>query len=202
MDETNRAFVQSTRVKIEDVVPGMILAESVKNELGATIIPEDTKLTREQIEHLRSANVSYVYIEIIETAKEFDPLRGKTAVVVDDSMFFRHMFSKMLYRMGIHVSDETETAERAIEVALKHPPDLIVMDIHLPKMSGNEAIRRLKSRLPEAKFVAVSSDQDRRTVIEALQSGANDFIVKPVKWESLHPRIQKLFADRQTLKAS
>jgi two-component system, chemotaxis family, chemotaxis protein CheY len=196
-----KSFVRSIRVKIDDVVPGMVLAEEVRTPGGAIIIAADTFLTREHLERQKECGINHLYIEACDIPKEFDPLRGKTAIVVDDSLFFRHMFAKMLYRMGMLVCDEVGTAEECLRAADRYKPDLIVMDIHLPKMDGRAAMRKLRPKLPSARFLAVSSDKERQTIIEAFKSGANDFIAKPIIWETLKPRVLKLFSQSDGIKS-
>ncbi len=196
-----KAFVRSVRMKVDSVVPGMVLAEGIRSSGGAVVIKEDTFLTADHIVRLREMCVDHVYIETCEVLKEFDPLRGKTAIVIDDSLFFRHMFAKMLYKMGMLVCGEIATGEEGVRQAELYKPDLVVVDIHLPKMDGSEAMRKLRKKLPDAKFVAVSSDKSRDTIVNAFKSGANDFMIKPIKWDVLKPRILKLF-DTSTANSS
>jgi two-component system, chemotaxis family, chemotaxis protein CheY len=191
--EDPKKFVRSMKIGIEKAVPGMVVSEAVKSPAGGAIIAADTILSETHISYLREMGVYNIYIELCDIPKECDPIRGKTVMVVDDSLFFRHMFAKMLFRMGMLVCGEFETAEEAIHKAVIYKPDLMVMDIHLPKMNGVMAINKMKPRLPDTKFLAVSGDKDRRVVAEALKAGASDYVVKPIKWDVLKPRILKLF---------
>jgi two-component system, chemotaxis family, chemotaxis protein CheY len=193
-----KQFVRSAKTKIENVIPGMVLADEVRSTSGAIIVSADTILQPNHIEHLNDIGVTSVFIEICDIPKEFDPLRKKTAIVVDDSLFFRHMFAKMLYRMGMIVSGELKTGEEAITSALTYKPDLLVVDIYLPGIDGTEVIRKLRPRLPNTKFLAVSSHKDRDTIVGSLKSGAHDFISKPVMWDGLKPRLLKLFPTEES----
>ena len=192
-DSQKKPFVRSTRMKIENVVPGMVLAEDVRTAAGAALVTADTLLTSELIERLKAAYICYLYIATCETLKEFNPLRGKKAFLIDDSPFFRQIFTEMLYRMGMHVCGEADTAEECLQAAGRCKPDLVVMEIHLPKMDGRDAMERLRPKLPAAKFLVVSSDKECQTIIEAFKSGADDYIFKPIKWDTLKPRVLKLF---------
>ncbi|MFA6448313.1 MAG: response regulator [bacterium] len=188
-----KQFVRSAKMKIDKVVAGMALAEEVRSISGAIIIAADTILSQDQIDRLVELGITSVFIETCDIPKELDPLRKKTVIVVDDSLFFRHMFAKMLYRMGMLVCGELKSGEEAINSALIYKPDLLVVDIHLPGIDGRDVIKKLRPRLPNTKFLAVSSHKDRDTIIESLKSGAHDFIAKPIQWDTLKPRLLKLF---------
>ncbi len=192
-----KPYVKSVRSRIEDIVPGMAVAEDIKNTAGGIIVAADTFLTRAHIDKLRDCGIDRLYIQTCDMNKEFDPLRNKRAVVVDDSLFFRHMFSKMLYRMGMFVCGEAPTAEDGLEAVSVYSPELVVMDIHLPKMDGRLAIKHIHKKMPQTKILAVSTDTEKATIIETFRAGANDYMVKPIKWDILKPRLLKLFSDNE-----
>ena len=193
MENTARKFIRSKKILVENVEPGMTLAEDIKTAAGGVILPADSILSMTNIERLKEFDIFSIYVEEETVLRESDAMRGKRAVVIDDALFFRHMFSKMLYKMGIFVMEEVETAEEGVCHARKYRPDLVIVDIHLPGMTGIEAIRDIKSKCSVSKCVAVSTDKDRKTVVDALRAGADDFLVKPVMWDRLKPRICKLF---------
>ncbi|HPI78377.1 MAG TPA: response regulator [bacterium] len=193
-----KPYVKSVRSRIEDIVPGMAVAEDIKNTAGGIIVAADTFLTSSHIQKLKECGIDRLYIQTCDMNKEFDPLRNKRAVVVDDSLFFRHMFSKMLYRMGMFVCGESPTAEEGLEAVSVYSPELVVMDIHLPKMDGRLAIKQIHRKMPQTKILAVSTDKEKAVIIEAFRAGANDFIVKPIKWDILKPRIINLFPVKES----
>ena len=172
----------------------MVVTEAVKNQTGGIVLPADAILTHTHLDRLRELGIEHIYIMRCEVAKEFNPLRGKTAIIIDDSLFFRHMFGKMLYRMGMFVCEESETAEEGIRFAKRYKPDLVVVDIHLPKMDGIHAISKLKKDLPDTKLLAASVDKERKTVLDSIRAGAHYFLAKPIHWETLNPIILNLLA--------
>ncbi len=180
-------------MKIEEIVPGMVLAEEVKNESGGIILAADCFITREHIYRLSCCGVTNVYIQTAETHKEFNVLRGKSAIIVDDSDSFRHIFARMLYEMGMFIPEEAATSEEGLRFALRDKPDLYVTEINLPGMNGIEAISKLKRKLPGTKFVAVTESTEKQAIVASLKAGAQDYLVKPVNWESLKPRLLKIF---------
>lgn len=187
-------IVRSERITLDNAVPGMVVTEAVTNEAGGVVLPADSILTHTHLDRLRELGIEHIYIMRCSVAKEFNPLRGMTAIVIDDSLFFRHMFGKMLYRMGMFVCEESETAEEGIRFAKKYKPDLVVVDIHLPKMDGVHAIAKLKKELPGVRLLAASVDKERHTVIDAIRAGAHYYLVKPVQWETLKPIILNILA--------
>lgn len=185
-------FVRSERISIDDAQPGMIVADDIKTDTGGIVLSADSIILRNNIDKLREQGIEYLYVVKKETPKEHNPLRGFKAVIVDDSLFFRHMMAKMLYYMGIYVCGDADSGEEGVKTALKFQPDLVIMDMHLPGINGNEAIKRIKEKLPKTKFIAISTDKDRKIIVDAIRSGAGDYLVKPLKWDQIRPRIENL----------
>ena len=77
------------------------------------------------------------------------------------------------------------TAESALEAMQGHPPDLVLLDIGLPGMSGVEAIEEIKTRFPDVLTIMITAYEDVKTVVAAMKHGAYDYIVKPVQMEAL-----------------
>ena len=192
-EDIESKIVRSEKVSIENTVAGMVLADDVKNEAGGVVLAADSILTKTHLARLRKQGVMTLYIQRWSPPKEFNALRGKTAIVIDDSLFFRHMFGKLMYRMGMFVCEEAETGEQGLVFAKRYKPDLVVVDIHLPGMSGIRAIRKLRKAVPHARVLAVSVDKNRQTVVDALRAGAHHFLGKPINWDSLKPQILNLF---------
>jgi len=193
-----RKYIQSIRIEISEAVPGMVLAEAIQNNAGGTVISGDSILSKKSILRLKESGISHIYIEKAPIDRQFDLLHGKRAIIVEDSLFFRHMFAKTLYNMGIFVCEELENAEDILSCSRRYKPYLVLMDIHLPGISGIEAISKLHAIMPETKIIAASTDHDKTTIINALKVGAVDFILKPVRWDLLKPRIMKQFSADQT----
>jgi two-component system, NarL family, response regulator NreC len=104
----------------------------------------------------------------------------KTSVlIVDDHPLLRDGLRQALERAGdVTVVGQASTGAAAVQLALARKPDLIVMDLHLPDLSGVEATRQILAALPETKVVVFSGDAQREQVDAALQAGACGYILK------------------------
>lgn len=193
-----KAAVQCRKIDLDDAASGMVLADAVKNTAGGTILAADSILSTKTIVRLKECGIFSIYVEKESAPKEYGILHGKKAIVVEDSLFFRHMFSRNLYNMGFFVCEEAENAEESITFSRRYKPDIIIMDIHLPGMKGSEAIKKITAFLPDVKIFAVSTDQNKSTILEALRAGACDFITKPLNWDMLKPRILNHFEQDPT----
>lgn len=103
----------------------------------------------------------------------------KTAMVVDDSSFMRGFLSKLLCENNYKVIVEAENGIQAIEKYLEYSPDVVIMDITMPKMNGLDALKEIIRIDPKANVVMLSSLGTKFNIIEAIQIGAKDFVVKP-----------------------
>jgi two-component system, chemotaxis family, chemotaxis protein CheY len=100
-------------------------------------------------------------------------------LVVDDAQFMRLTLSNILTRGGFEVVGEASDGEQAIETYNKVKPDLVTMDITMPKLNGIEATKAILENDPNATIVMCSAVGQQKIVVEAIQMGAKDFIVKP-----------------------
>ncbi|MCL2497241.1 MAG: response regulator [Symbiobacteriaceae bacterium] len=102
-----------------------------------------------------------------------------TVLIVDDAAFMRMLLKDILTKAGYDVVAEAENGRDAVEKYLNHKPDLVTMDITMPEMNGIDAARAIRTADPAAKIVMCSAMGQQSMVIEAIQIGASDFIVKP-----------------------
>ena len=103
-------------------------------------------------------------------------------LIVDDALFMRRMLSDILKKEGFEVCGEAENGKEAIEKYQQLKPDLVTMDIVMPKMDEIDGIAAVKEILkidPQAKIVMVSAMGQHSLVVEAIQAGAKDFVTKP-----------------------
>ncbi|WP_010649143.1 response regulator [Oceanobacillus massiliensis] len=100
-------------------------------------------------------------------------------LVVDDAKFIRTTLTSMLESNGHHVVGEAENGQEAIELYKKLKPDLVTMDITMPVMNGIESIKGIKSIEDRATIIVCSAMGQQKVVVEAIEAGAKDFIVKP-----------------------
>ncbi|WP_079911976.1 response regulator [Paenibacillus sp. 32352] len=118
-----------------------------------------------------------------------------TAVmVVDDTAFMRMVMRGMLEEMGMNVVAEARNGKEAVDLYDKVLPDLVTMDITMPEMDGIDALKHIKGRHPQAKIVMCSAMGQRDMVLEAIRSGAADFVVKPVQKDRLQEAVAKILA--------
>ncbi len=104
-----------------------------------------------------------------------------SVMIVDDALFMRNMIKDIFTRAGFAVIGEAEDGEMALERYRELRPDLVTMDIVMPKRSGIEALRDIIREDPQACVVMVSALGQDSLVLEAVEAGARDFIVKPFK---------------------
>jgi two-component system chemotaxis response regulator CheY len=103
-------------------------------------------------------------------------------LIVDDALFMRKMLSDILKNEGIEVCGEAENGKEAVEKYKELKPDLVTMDIVMPKMEeidGVSAVREIMKIEPQAKIIMVSAMGQHSLVVEAIQAGAKDFVTKP-----------------------
>jgi len=104
-------------------------------------------------------------------------------MVVDDTTFMRVMLKNMLETSGHEVVVEAANGEDAIQMFKQYKPDLVTMDITMPVMGGIEALMMILEYNRQAKVIMCSAVSQQKYVINAIQAGAKDFIVKPFQRE-------------------
>lgn len=113
-------------------------------------------------------------------------------LVVDDAAFMRLMLKDILEKNGHTVVGEAENGSVAIEKYKELKPDLVTMDITMPIMEGIEAVKHIKSSDPSAKILMCSAMGQQGMVIQAIQAGALDFIIKPFQADRIITSINKV----------
>ena len=108
---------------------------------------------------------------------------AKNILICDDAAFMRMMIKDILTKNGYTVAGEAENGLKAVEKYNELKPDLVLMDITMPEMDGIQALKQIKSVDPSASIIMCSAMGQQAMVIEAIQSGAKDFIVKPFQAE-------------------
>lgn len=111
-------------------------------------------------------------------------------MVVDDAAFMRVRLKNVLGEQGHEVIEASNGAE-AVTLYEQQRPDLVLMDITMPEMDGISALRAIRDKDPDAKVIMCSALGQERTVIEAIKSGAKDFIVKPFQPERVIEAVNK-----------
>jgi len=123
---------------------------------------------------------------------------GYRILVVDDAAFMRMMIKNILTKNGFEVVGEAENGGAAVKMYQDLKPDLITMDITMPEMDGIAGVREIRKTDPQAKIIMVSAMGQQAMVMEAIQAGAKDFIVKPFQQDRIIQAIERVMArDRQ-----
>ncbi|NLY90596.1 MAG: response regulator [Firmicutes bacterium] len=104
---------------------------------------------------------------------------SRRILLVDDAIVIRLMLTKILTSAGYIIAGEAGDGLEAVEKYKKLKPDLVTMDITMPKMSGIDAVRAIKAYDPEARIVICSAMGQQSMVIEAINAGASTYITKP-----------------------
>jgi two-component system chemotaxis response regulator CheY len=112
-------------------------------------------------------------------------------LIVDDAAFMRMMIRDILTKNGFEVCGEANDGVQAIEKFKELRPDLITMDITMPEMDGIQALKEIKKIDPNAKVIMCSAMGQQAMVIDAIQAGAKDFIVKPFQADRVIEAIKK-----------
>lgn len=103
---------------------------------------------------------------------------SRTILVVDDAAFMRMMIRDILAKEGYAIH-EAVNGRDAIEKYEEVQPDLVTMDITMPELDGISALKSIRETHPEARILMVSAMGQQKMIVEALEAGALDFLVKP-----------------------
>jgi two-component system chemotaxis response regulator CheY len=104
---------------------------------------------------------------------------GLKILIVDDALFMRNMLKEIFVKAGWEVVGEAGNGIEAVEKYQALHPDLVTMDIVMPLKSGIEALEEITGKHPEARVIMCSALGQESLVLEAVQAGARDFVVKP-----------------------
>jgi len=113
-------------------------------------------------------------------------------LVVDDAKFMRVTLARILQKANHIVAGEAENGKEAVELYRRLRPELVIMDITMPVMNGIEAVRAIKEIDPGAKIIICSALGQQRMVVEAIEAGAADFIVKPFEESRVLEAVSRL----------
>ncbi len=117
---------------------------------------------------------------------------AKRVLVVDDAAFMRMMIKEILEKNGYDVVGEAENGIRAVEKHKELEPDLVIMDITMPEMDGIQAVKDILKTNEDSKIIMCSAMGQQAMVIESIQAGAKDFIVKPFQSERVLEAVKKV----------
>ena len=119
---------------------------------------------------------------------------SRTVLICDDAIFMRTMVSDILQQAGFEVVGEAESGLQAIEKYRALRPDLVTMDIVMPDMGGIDAVREITKLDPQARVLMCSAMGQQALVVEALQAGARDFVVKPFQPSRVLEAVERILS--------
>lgn len=117
---------------------------------------------------------------------------GRQILITDDTAFMRMTLRNILEKNGYQVVGEAEDGQVAVDKYRELRPDLVTMDITMPRMDGITAIKKIMEIDSQAKIIVCSAMGQKALVIEALNAGARDFVVKPFQAERIVNALQKI----------
>jgi two-component system chemotaxis response regulator CheY len=117
---------------------------------------------------------------------------GIDVLIVDDLTFIKMVLKELVEKAGFRVVGEASDGEEALRQFEAKRPDVVLMDITMPKMDGLTALQKILELDPEAKVIMCSALGQQRLILQAIQLGAKDFIVKPFRPERVIGSIKKI----------
>ncbi len=114
-----------------------------------------------------------------------------SVLIADDAAFMRMMIKTILTEAGYEIAGEADNGSDAVARYRELRPDLTTMDITMPQMDGIAALREIRSQDPAARVIMCSAMGQQAMVIESIQAGATDFIVKPFQPDRVLAAVQK-----------
>mgnify|MGYP000987251945 CR=1 FL=1 len=117
---------------------------------------------------------------------------GKKVLIVDDAAFMRMMLKDILSKNGYEIVGEAENGIKAVEKYSELNPDLVIMDITMPEKDGIQAVKDIMGIDAKAKIIMCSAMGQQAMVIESIQAGAKDFIVKPFQAPRVLEAVKKV----------
>ena len=113
-------------------------------------------------------------------------------MLVDDAAFMRMMLKDILTKNGHTIVGEASNGKDAVTMYNEIKPDVVTIDITMPEMAGIQALKEIRKNDPDAKVVMCSAMGQQAMVIESIQAGARDFIVKPFQADRVLDILNKL----------
>lgn len=115
-----------------------------------------------------------------------------TVLVVDDTLFMRVTISNMFSEWGYEVVGNAVNGKEAVAMYRELQPDLVTMDVTMPVMTGIAAVKEIIPEFPNAKIIMITALGQQKLILDAIESGAKDFITKPFEPEKLKAAADQL----------
>lgn len=122
-------------------------------------------------------------------------LMTRKVLIVDDSQIMREVLAKFMNNLDIEIVGKAKDGEEAIQLFKELRPDIVTLDITMPKINGIAALQQMKAMDPKAKIMIVSAITDKSLLLKALDEGAELFINKPISETAVKDAFAKLLVD-------
>lgn len=116
---------------------------------------------------------------------------GINVLIVDDLKFIKMVLRDLIEKAGFRVVGEASDGLEAIEAFQDKRPDVVILDVTMPKMDGISALKKILELDPAARVIMCSALGQQRLIVQAIQLGAKDFIVKPFRAERVVSAIKQ-----------
>ena len=124
-----------------------------------------------------------------------DQVPSRTVVLADDEPHVRAYLKSLAARLSLDVVGEAANGKEAVKLARDKRPDLILLDLNMPIMSGDEALQEILAEKPSAKVIILSAVADRELVERCSELGAANFILKDSPFEDILEIIRETVTD-------
>ena len=129
--------------------------------------------------------------EQVHSPRTSSSAETKSVLIVDDSPVMRDFLTKVFSDNGFNVVGVAADGVEAIEMFELHNPDIMTLDIVMPKMRGTEVLAKIMSNYPEATVVMASSVSNARIVMRCLKIGAKQYVIKPYDKDKVMAAVKK-----------
>ena len=119
----------------------------------------------------------------------------KKILVVDDALIIRKMIIDLAKECGWAIAGEAKDGQEACEIYSNQKPDLVTMDMVMPNMNGLEALKKIREIDPNARVIMISAVNQKDKLVESIEAGASDFIVKPFDKTRLKALLGKILSE-------
>lgn len=120
---------------------------------------------------------------------------SKGFIVIDDAAFLRELIKNLLLEKGLRFLGEAADGESGVQLALTALPDLVVIDMVMPKKNGIQAIQEIKAQNSDVKILVCSTLDDEMLLQQAKAAGADEYLVKPFGKNEIYESLSRLFLD-------
>ena len=115
-------------------------------------------------------------------------------LVADDSALMRHVLVKILSEAGVESVVQAWDGQAAVQKVAEEAPDLVLMDWIMPKMTGIEAVKRIRASGNNVPIIMCTTEGEQNRVVDAIKAGANNFVVKPFDPKVIITKIKETLA--------